>query len=550
MVPVTSTIFLPAKFTQDVYQFAGATTLVLSAGTPNACGDVVIDGATFDGLYKTDILVSINGVHTTSVTFRNCKFIRYRQGVVLLNVTDVKFDNCTFDNYGVTEYGTAINIFGNSRNVTVTNCKFNNGNESIIASGTSSNINITGCQFIGQWQYLPKIKGLGGNGNHVITRNSIEDVDADFSKVATFDTARVSNKLCAVTSTYTTKTSITFDKTTEHSTAVPGDVVVCDDCFGVITAITDTQIDVEGWQDRSTLQPTWPKTDKFAVHKLYVGAIGQVTKHKLLIYFDSFCNMSGTPCEPPPDSKYEICRKANYQGVHTSGNVSDISVTNSYFYGGWSDQISLGQGTVRAIIRNNMVKSGQDTGITVNGTRHIVTNNNVTKQGCNGIWANCTHSIIADNIVDGWSYTRGNTVTPYPAYNGIMLADCNTVNVHDNYLSGTKYTKHCIVATDCVDSRIANNICNKYANIPPDISNDIALCGVTTRNCIIEHNGQVDYPDGYFSLGVAPGQMSNLMGSGMPEGKVKAATGSTYNDGASGLYSKDAGTENTGWHRT
>lgn len=540
----------------SILQAGSASTMLQFSGAADSSANIIFEDITLDGANLAAILFSMNGSFFKTATFRRCRFIRYLQGVILSNTRNVTFDSCDFDNYGVGTVGTAVTLSESCTDIRFTGCTFRNGSDGIIISGTSvglgcDRISIQDCDFDGQFYFLPPLAGWSQRSGATYNATGIVDATGDFTTLAQYTYLRAFSSRATGTADGNNKCQLV------HSTAaflgigaLEGELVECGGCWGVIKGVqSNSTINIEGWIDKTTLQPSFPSSNAYTVWKIHLMSVGASTTTTATAYFDHWLDLNSADAQPPPGSLYDAVQKANYQGVHTSGQVRNVQILGCRFRRSWSDQVSIGAGS-DCIIANNIVERGQDTGITLNGTGHIVTGNKVYRHGADGIYVGSSKTNVSDNHVIGWRYLRGDIGSSYPEFYGIKLfgSPSSYANVARNYLDAESKSLRqngMIVATYTGAIFEDNNIQNLSGG-----SQDIVVIDSATTGCEFRHHAVIGYPGAgtYFGSTLALGQMSMLTGSGTPEGNQTALIGSMYRRTDTGqLYMKTSGTGNTGW---
>lgn len=529
-------VVIAEKQLNQVYRASGNGELLQTVGAPLYLEHIVFDGCTIDGGLAASIAVSLNGTHFKSCTFINCQFSNVLQGVVAIHARNLRFANCEFTNHGNVHVGTYIKLMY-CGDVLIENCRFLPSN-SAIELIHCDNVTLRCNTFLGMWRHVPAYPTYDSRSSGVFSSEALVDNAIDLSHVPQYATIRATERITKGKAAYITPYMITLPKSNDDIQV--GDVIVIDDCFTVVTRIAQNDLFINGWWDTRTLDTVFPSSQEYQVNRNYYGHAGYISKNRIELFFGAWLDINGNAVTPPQKCKYSVLPHANYNGVNTSGVCTNIVIDGNRFLGGWADQISLGMRSKDCTVTNNYVEDGQDTGITVNGSGHTISNNRVLRQGCNGIWLNAQDCNVNNNVVRGWRYARGQIGNSYPEYNGILLADCTSCSVTHNAVHGTALTKNCIVLTDCISVALSGNATD---------TSGVAICGSKTQDCHIRHDGDVTYPSGYFGLGVAPGQHSEVCGDAMPESTIKAGPGSIYRQTLGPVYTKDEGFDNIGWHR-
>lgn len=408
--------------------------------------NVVFEDMAFDMSNATQgHLMFLAGLNGNGIVFRRCRFYNIPGYFGLVTGVDgLTIDSCLHHCAGNAR-GVGWSLGGGSRRIKfIGDNKFMYVGNGIGGQSAIEDLLVDGAHFDGGW-WFQKSKASRSGAGITYTLNSITDPSGDFVSKGVSSVNQDNVRI--LTPLRTASTSVTF--------GIDNDIV--DPGAGFITlgvsegyivrvaglwapvqeVLSETQLRVEGWYDNDTYLPSnrpEPGT-QYTIYRVRLALVITVTPTVLTI--TSIFDLEGTNSIPADGTLYEIFVRPNYplhlDGI-AGGTISRVKVCNSTFLRGWSDQISMFSVSDAEII-NNVVRRGQDYGMTLNDTPAIVMGNRVDRQGVVGIWSNGEDSEIIGNRLNRITYSN-----PVDSFICALLVDGDRSNVEANTMNGGNRT--------------------------------------------------------------------------------------------------------------
>lgn len=481
------------------------------------------NGRSFPGYHPTVVLYGsqLSGAKISNVIFWDSS----SSNLALSGMNGVSVEGSQFLGRGDSA-GAGVTMNNGTKNVEIRGSIFKYLIDGIIVGTLQGQYQSTGIVLdnstfdLGWWLLKTKMSGEGATVSY--TNNSLTDTAADFNPLSPLTTNTVNYNVRVMPLREQGNGQFTenmlMDSAAQFVTngVIKGEIVRVENAFGVVDqVISETELKIESWVNNQEYVNTSPPQNgsSYSVYGIYLGKLSQLygglttTTLKTQRWHD----LHGNTVTPVNGTRYEVMVKRPNYPFHAEIGTSGTQITNNQFIRGWSDQIShYGE---RATVKGNIVKDGQDVGITIHGVNNVVSDNTISHQGTNGIWTfgddnTFSNNIIADMAFENFVNTisMGCIVIEGGERNRIEGNQCKR-NAASNPLGRYGYVIYAVnYATDSRYGDAVGNILKDNISEPHTVADYMIFGreGAIARNTILENNIGTVVDNGENTIRITP----------------------------------------------
>ncbi len=359
-----------------------------------AIEDVWIRGLGFEAAPGIDCKAVEIQENASRIRISECRFWDIAWGITFHSPRHVVVEDCRFEAPGFAPIGSSIECFGEGQDVLLQRNKFRFIHQGIHVKGTVTNLAVRDNHFdLGWWLLKETASGEGETVTY--GTNSLRDTAGDLARFAfkhpAYGSGASSHNVRVMPERSRGQGRVSGRVLTDptarfvESKIKNGEIVRIGSVFGVVDrVVSETELAVEEWLDRSDYQPTNPTSGAYTVFGILLGNLETATATDLTMHWDHWKDLDGNDVLPPSGTRYEVLPlRPNYPLI--AGTISESAICNNVFLRGWCDQIYVFAGD-DVLIAGNRIESGQDMGITVSETTRMrIVGNTIRRQGTSGI---------------------------------------------------------------------------------------------------------------------------------------------------------------------
>jgi hypothetical protein len=340
----------------------------------------------------------------------SCRIFRPKAiGIYLKDSTGINIHDSLLESPGDAS-GTGVLIEGSSR-IQVRRCRFRYLKNGVIAHAwkadpaPAQDVGIYQSDFdLGWWLTVPRYKGSGPSVSY--TPNSVSDSKLVFTQTKPNATVRNLRPLASGNGSFALRALTDMGAHFTFSGVREGDLVSAGAAIGVITQVdSETRLVVQQWlRDADRLPAPPPASGPYTVIRCLIGKVVSADGHAIRV--DTWRDWMGAVQTPTAGTPYEVATSPANYSIHAEPGTREFHVENNTLINGYSDQVSIwGESST---VRHNIIRNGEDMGITLNGGGHEVTDNHIEHQGAGGIFIACANSDIERNSVSDTPWVNVN----------------------------------------------------------------------------------------------------------------------------------------------
>ena len=359
-----------------------------------AIEDVWIRGLGFEAAPGVDCKAVEIQENASRIRISDCRFWNIAWGITFHSPRHVVVEDCRFEAPGFAPIGSSIECFGQGQDVLLQRNKFRFIHQGIHVRGTVTDLTVRENHFdLGWWLLKETASGEGETVTY--GANSLRDTAGDLAGFAfkhpAYGPGGFSHNVRVMPERGRGQGRVSGRALTDpaahfvENKIKNGEIVRIGSVFGVVDrVVSETELTVEEWLDRSDYQPSDPPSGDYTVFGILLGNLQTATATDLTMHWDHWKDLEGNDVLPPSGTRYEVLPlRPNYPMI--AGIINESEISRNVFLRGWCDQIYVFEGD-DVLIAGNTIESGQDMGITVSETTRMrIVGNTIRRQGTSGI---------------------------------------------------------------------------------------------------------------------------------------------------------------------